>query len=300
MKHIFILSLAFFVYLSSNSQTITDIRTKQDDTNVLIFYKIAGSNDKQLYNITISCLVNGKEKIVLKTVSGDVGDNIKGGKEEYQATWDVLSDIDELTSAEFFVKSELKKDGSTIKINPGLSKNKWFVAFNSGLIYTQFGIKAGYMKNWGGYVSIRYSPFGYTYSDAYLTDADGIYLEDAEGYLISYTGDLAYNYNWNNYSLFSFSGGISKRIFDNNIKLHVYGGAGLGVWGYYDYYEDWYDDSTGEYFTENFWGTDDVGFEFELGLAGSYKKFMFSAGMANMIGWYGNSVDITVGLGYTF
>jgi len=39
-----------------------------------------------------------------------VGNQVIGGKDDYWAIWDVLKDVEELTSVEFFVKSELLRD----------------------------------------------------------------------------------------------------------------------------------------------------------------------------------------------
>lgn len=114
----------------AKAQTVENIRTEQDGEKINIYYQIANSNNKQLIRVTISCLVNESNKITLKSITGDVGDYIIGGKKEYKAVWDVLQDIDELTNAKFFVKIEIKDDSSTIK--PKETKGK-----------SNFGVKAG-------------------------------------------------------------------------------------------------------------------------------------------------------------
>ncbi len=302
MKKIIIaLSLLLSVFFIK-SQTVTDILTEQDGTNIIIKYKISESNDKQLFHISISCLVNEKERIKLTAITGDVGDNIKGGKSEYEAVWNVLEDVDELNSAEFFIKSELKEDGSKIRIDPALSNNKWFIAYNSGIGYTQFGFKAGYLNNWGAYAAFRFSPFGYYYFEPYLSDEFGNYLQDENNDYIAYEGELSSYYSEDYAFLYSLSGGISKRLVNNKIKLHVFIGAGYGYWGYYDNNNNdiYYDFTLDQYFVENEYGSDNAGFEMEIGLIGSYNHFMFSAGYANKFGWYGNSGDLTLCIGYTF
>jgi len=282
------------------SQTVTDILTEQDGTNIIIKYKISGSNDKQLFHISISCLVNEKDRIKLTAITGDVGDNIKGGKSEYQAVWNVLEDVDELNSAEFFIKSELKEDGSKIRIDPALSNNKWFIAYNSGIAYTQFGFKAGYLNNWGAYAAFRFSPFGYYYFEPYLSDEFGNILADENNDYIPYEGDFSSYYSEDYAFLYSLTGGISKRLVNSKIKLHAFLGAGYGHWGYYNNNDTYYDPYLDQYYVENEYGSDMGGFEMEIGLIGSYNHLMFSIGYANKFGWYGIAGDLTLSIGYTF
>lgn len=80
-KITFILGM-LIMSITANAQTVENIRTQQDGEKINIFYQITNSNDKQLFKVTISCLVNNDKKITLKTITGDVGDNIQGGKEE--------------------------------------------------------------------------------------------------------------------------------------------------------------------------------------------------------------------------
>ena len=151
------------------SQTVENIRTQQDGEKINIYYQIANSNKDQLFRVTISCRINNENKIILKTVTGEVGDNVKGGEEEYKAVWDVLKDVDELTNAEFFVRIELKDDGSTlqaVKTIEGFNlfkyekenKGQFFIAVQT------VGGKVGYMGKWGFAVSAGPDLIDYEFS----------------------------------------------------------------------------------------------------------------------------------------
>ena len=164
--------LVFGILLMSifaKAQTVENIRTQQNGEKINIFYQIANSNADQLFRVTISCRINNDNKIILRTVTGDVGDNIKGGQSEYKAVWDVLKDVDELTNAEFFVKIELKNDGSTLKtvktiggFNPFKyekeKKGQFFISAQT------FGGKVGYMGKWGFAISAGMDLIDYDFS----------------------------------------------------------------------------------------------------------------------------------------
>ena len=112
MRQVLLIAFILLIPLFIKAQTVENIRTEQDGERVNIYYQIINSIDKQFFDIEISCLVNNSKKITPQSITGDVGYKIKGGKVEYKAVWDVLKDVDELTSAEFFVKIELMEDYS--------------------------------------------------------------------------------------------------------------------------------------------------------------------------------------------
>ncbi len=136
------------------AQTVENIHTKQVDEKINIYYQIKNSWDDQFFKITISCLINNSKKIVLKSITGDVGNNIIGGKDEYRAVWDVLQDVDELTNAEFFVKIELIDDGTIVSPGKTTSGFKLFKyeKENKGQFFVAVtfpALKIGYMSKWG-------------------------------------------------------------------------------------------------------------------------------------------------------
>jgi hypothetical protein len=108
MKH-YLLFQGFFFFLSIliNAQTVENVRAEKDDNKVNIRYYISDSYTDQKFKVTISCSKAAGERFILQSVTGDVGENVEGGKREYIATWDVLKDIDQLLNAEFYVKVEL-------------------------------------------------------------------------------------------------------------------------------------------------------------------------------------------------
>lgn len=254
-----------------------DIKVEQDGEKINIFYKIDGTKSEQLYSVTISCKMGGKEKIVLKNVTGDVGENIKGGKKEYKAVWDVLKDVDELTEAEFFVKAVLTKDVKpepevkpvvTEKTKPEkpatdvIKERPWFVAYSGGLAHTFLGIRAGYLKNWGCIAEVR--------------AGDGM----------------------------SYTASATKRLLNNpKFKLNAYLGCGYGDWISVDtpYSYEVYDEWGNWQYTATGTSTEmKEAMEFDLGLIGVYKRLVFSAGVARVQSGEYISSDFTLGIGINF
>jgi hypothetical protein len=91
-------------------------------------------------------------KLEPKSLSGDCGENIAGGKAGYTIIWDALKDLDELQSAEFLVKAELVKGKATHSKGPNLTgwdKKKFHIFFDFLIPGPKYGIKLGYMGKWG-------------------------------------------------------------------------------------------------------------------------------------------------------
>jgi hypothetical protein len=111
MKKILLLLLVFtFFYNQTKAQHVDSIRVEQAGDFIKIFYRITGSNQNQTFRVSLLASINEGLRSELKSVSGDLGENIVGGKNEYWIIWDVLKDVDELNSVEFFVKAELSRD----------------------------------------------------------------------------------------------------------------------------------------------------------------------------------------------
>lgn len=104
-------SLFFFVVLilgaELNAQKVDSIKVEQAGDFIKIRYKILNSTPDQTFRVRVLCSINGGLNTELRSVSGDTGDNVPGGKSEYWVIWDVLKDVDELKSAEFIVRAEL-------------------------------------------------------------------------------------------------------------------------------------------------------------------------------------------------
>lgn len=328
------LALVFIgVFLSTYiySQTVENIRTQQDGGNINIFYQLPNSNTNQVFNISLFVSIEGKEKIKLNAVTGDVGENIPGGKSEYRAIWDVLKDVDELSTAEFFVEAKEKDNGATINIKPTINnEHKFFVAFNSSTVLP-FGFRVGILSNWGGYAALRlgtvYSNYSSTYSKQYQDEIDNQY--DMWSDNDSYTENTE-----DSETGFSFNAGVSKRIINNtDFQFHLYSGMGFGYWSayqltddYYDGYAYWVEDYTQDYSwaREEFSHYDgngdpvynyyygyyerentvenneliEIDIDFEFGAYFTYKRVLFNIGFD--YGLFNDAADVVFGVGYKF
>lgn len=148
-----------------NPVTINNITVERDGNFVHIFYDILEKQKDQIYSITIYVSIDNAAKIRIRNVSGDIGEDVKGGKNRYKATWDVFKQVKQMNSAKFFVEgllvgtesissNELTFEDQPIKSNKNLQrKRRWLIAADA----TDFGwgARIGFMKKWGGYVSLN-------------------------------------------------------------------------------------------------------------------------------------------------
>lgn len=100
---------------SQQTFVVRNIVPEQKADKIYINYEIVNSNVNQLFYVEISVNTGSGSNFVLKSVTGDVGDGVAGGKNTYQAVWDVRKDLDRLTSAEFTVVANLTKDNSVVE-----------------------------------------------------------------------------------------------------------------------------------------------------------------------------------------
>jgi hypothetical protein len=153
MKRI-IISLIFLIGLLPfiQSQTVDSIKVEKAGDFIKIRYKIINSTPDQIFRVKVLCSLNGGMNTEIRSITGDVGEMVAGGKPEYWVVWDVLKDVDEIKSAEFIVRAELVKDNSLSgKVGPGtLSKRRLHIYFIGSGPGPNFGIKVGYMGSWGG------------------------------------------------------------------------------------------------------------------------------------------------------
>ncbi len=205
------------------SQTVENIQVEQNGEKLNINYRIGGSTSEQLYFVTLTCSIDGGPVFEPKSVIGDVGANIRGGKSYNTIVWSVFNDVEEVGDVEFFIKVDLKKGDSKAEIkstpvnpqrvNPsvkakssaqskiGLSEyRKFHIAYSGGSAHYA-GINIGYLRNWGAYGSFRYGGYNFYYFDGFL-----------------YEG-----------TLMSLDAGITKRILSGkNGRLYAYLGGGAG------------------------------------------------------------------------
>jgi hypothetical protein len=153
-KFIFSLSLlGFAIFL--NAQTVDSIKVEQAGELVKIHYKILNSDASQVFRVSLSCIVSSGMKMEPRSLSGDYGENVIGGRENYMIVWDVLKDMDELQSAEFSVKAELIKGktsgaGHVKTVNTtGWDRKKVNVQLSVLGPGPKYGLKLGYMGSFG-------------------------------------------------------------------------------------------------------------------------------------------------------
>ena len=202
-KFISVLLLVFLLTPYIKSQTVDSIKVEQTGDYIKIRYKILNSTPAQVYKVKVLCSINGGMNTEIRSISGDVGDMIAGGKSDYWVVWDVLKDVDEIKSVEFIVRAELLKE-NTISGKSGtkeISKNKFNVFLVTdiieGRVGQKFGGRLGYLGSWG--ISAMFIK-GKEYSNSSFANAD----------VSRFTGSLD----------------LTKRIVNNkSFKLHLYTGV---------------------------------------------------------------------------
>jgi hypothetical protein len=162
MKRVLIiLSLVLFFSSHLAAQKIDSIKVEQSGDFIKIHYKILGSNPNQVFRVSALCSIEGGLKSQMNSIVGDFGENITGGRNDYMIIWDVLKDIPELKSAEFFVKAELIKD---LSIKPEelagakgiFSGSKFSILLATDFPGPQYGFRIGYMGSFGISIQLLY------------------------------------------------------------------------------------------------------------------------------------------------
>jgi len=167
MKKIVLVVLIFLLLgfpTSTKSQTVENIKVEQAGDFINIHYQIANSTSAQVYRVKVLCSINGGMNTEIRSITGDVGDLVVGGKTDYWVVWDVLKDIDDVKSVDFIVRAELIKDNTALKTvknkNDTLIKrkpnNKKYFNIMASVQFpgSGIGIRAGYMNKNG--FSIQY------------------------------------------------------------------------------------------------------------------------------------------------
>ncbi|MCU0415394.1 MAG: PorT family protein [Ignavibacteriaceae bacterium] len=245
MKKLYILFIIIFALAQSAfPQTVDSIKIEQAGDKILIHYKIMQSNDLQGFKVTLSCFLSTGIKLEPKSITGDVGESVTGGKANYMIAWDVLKDLEELQSAEFSVKAELVKGNPThIKgVNlTGWDKKRFHIMLESDFPGPKFGLMIGYMGKWGISASFLYGKIGLN--------------KHREGHTYPPT------------SVPYIGLDLSKRIVNrNNVQMHILAGPSFLKALVYD-------KPTMDFYTKNVYG-------FNLGLALDVKRFSISIGTA--------------------
>ena len=154
-KIVFSLLLLFGLLPFIQSQTVDSIKVEQAGNLIKVHYKILNSKPGEVFRVTVLCSINGGLQSVIKSLSGDFGDNVVGGRSDYMVLWDVLKDVDEVKSVDFSVRAELLKD-NTINVSKKDRTEKKFYAQILGEGPPGIPrLRFGYSGKWG--LSARYS-----------------------------------------------------------------------------------------------------------------------------------------------
>lgn len=202
-KSLLVLSILLSTFSILNSQKVDSIRVEQSGDLIKINYKILNSTPDQVFRITVFCSINGGLESRLKSLSGDFGENVTGGRDNYLVLWDVLKDVDEVKTVDFSIKAELVKGiASSAGPKPAKISKKRSYLLGVGLagpLNRQFGFRYGFMGSWGFSFSTLFGKKDYAV----------------------YTGKP-------NYKGFTSTVDITKRIIYNpGFQLHLLTGATL-------------------------------------------------------------------------
>jgi hypothetical protein len=167
MKKLTLILLILIGILSLlKGQTVDSIKVEQAGELIKIHYKILNSNQYQIFKVTVSAKINSGLESKLESLIGDVGDAVKGGKDNYIVIWDVLKDVDEVKSADFSVKAELvegdpsREGGDGRKIPKRRSYLFGGVSMGGGDVL--YGWRYGFMGSWGFSLSQFYGKRKFT------------------------------------------------------------------------------------------------------------------------------------------
>jgi hypothetical protein len=287
MKRIFNLLILLGISLGIHAQTVENIRVVQDGENLKINYRIGASKEAQIFNVFMTCSMNGGPRFEPKAVIGDVGENIIGGKSYYTIVWDVFEDVDEVVNPEFFIRVELVSDMSPEveepamrdqplqqktqqetkqqspppqsqpnfvteeeKTGPNFDRNGFF-SFNFSYLSWYgllYGVSFGSLNNWGYYVTpLRFGANFYDFEEDGLMDDFDI--------------------------TFEISAGVTKHIVSAGFyRLHGYGGLGLHYIG----------ENLAEYYFPTY----------------TASHIMLETGVVNVLGAFNLTMGIEISFGY--
>ena len=101
----FLIFLFVFSSIFSYSQKIENVKFKQEESKIIITYDLINGDASKYFEVSVEMSSDGGTNFseTVKTVSGDVGENIQPGKGK-KITWDVLKDVTELSGSNFVFK----------------------------------------------------------------------------------------------------------------------------------------------------------------------------------------------------
>jgi hypothetical protein len=118
MRNFFYSFILIFLFIFSSvfsySQKIENVSFKQDGDKIIVTYDLVNGTVSKYFEVSIEMSSDGGSNFsdIMKTVSGDAGENIQPGKNK-KITWDVLKDVKELNGNNFVFKVSATGTGST-------------------------------------------------------------------------------------------------------------------------------------------------------------------------------------------
>jgi hypothetical protein len=115
MKKLIFLLIIFISFhkavLCQTNAKITNVNFELENNSIVVTYNISGYSPDQIFTISLKFLTEANQEIIPKTITGDVGDNIKGEGIK-TITWDIVADKLEvsgvLRASVSIIKSEIK------------------------------------------------------------------------------------------------------------------------------------------------------------------------------------------------
>ncbi len=172
MKNLLPLALILCIATISSTHLVSQNMAQLEevtptDTTIEIRFRITNSTRSDYYAIKIEVSLDGGSRRAIRSMSGDIGRRVQGGKSIYLATWDVFKDVEEIGDAEFFV--EAIKLSSSINSTPSTSIQRnssrtqayggrnWFMVgeliVEPECAIFSAGLRLGYVDSWGFYIS---------------------------------------------------------------------------------------------------------------------------------------------------
>ena len=286
MKKIIIFSaLIFFSITFLNAQEVKNVTSQVNGNQIIIEYDLTGAKYNQVFDVSLYVSFDGGTSFQgpMKSVSGDVGTEVKAGKNKI--TWDPFSDVPSLEGDIVFnVKVQV--------VDQKLERH-FFVHYSGNYslrdagFSAPFGLTIGQIGKIGWYVSARINTSSFETSQY---DFDGNDVVDYDKVLY-YEYDNEYKYP----SLEAFAG-ITAQIHWN---VFLYGGAGYGYQKFYWYMNE-YDYMDNSLQSDSYLDYTDYsvsGLTAEAGMIIKAKMLSFNVGYSSLNFEYSN---IVFGVGLNF
>lgn len=262
-----LLMLIVFPISMDASDRVSSVNAYQSGNLIIIEYELTKGANIHLYPY-----INGCAYDMAKSVSGDVGNNIKPGKK--RIVWDVLKDC-----------SEFKYDNVQFKVySYGKTYIPWknFIIVNGGFTSLpdySYGLTYAFVKRAGMYFSAM-SNFNFRFNSDYIGASDA----SVGGIYPLYSGEKEY-------TKLTATTGLMVRFCE---PLYMYMGGGYGYRGlFYETVDKEWVAVHGEHCIFH-------GGVAEIGLIGNIYGFSLSLGFSIITDFDNYYPEAKVGIGYCF